>query len=263
MKLGIMQPYFFPYLGHFALIAAVDEWIVFDVSQYTRKSWINRNRILRPEGGWQYVSIPLTNSSIHITIAETRVANTSDLEQYILGKISHYARRAPHYADVCEIVRSAFAGVTDNSLVSLNVGGLRAVCQYLGLQFHSRICSQLAIEYPNSLGAGDWAPWIASWLGADVYINPISGSDLFDPADFRRNGIELLLLDFTGFIYNTPGYKFEASLSILDVLMWNSSDTIVQAIRENSLLISASGTSRNTQSSSDRLNAFRDSIDHA
>ena len=48
MRLGIMQPYFFPYLGHFALIANVDAWIVFDVTQYTPRTWINRNRVLHP-----------------------------------------------------------------------------------------------------------------------------------------------------------------------------------------------------------------------
>lgn len=65
MRLGIMQPYFFPYLGHFSLIAAVDEWIVFDVSQYTPRTWMNRNRVLNPAGGCKWVTIPLSNGSIH------------------------------------------------------------------------------------------------------------------------------------------------------------------------------------------------------
>src|ERR1700732_1311529 len=121
MKLGIMQPYFFPYLGHFALVAAVDEWIVFDITQYTRKSWINRNRVFHPGGGWQYISIPLRNSSIHIKISEAEVANVRDQERYVLGKILHYRRHAPYYAQVYNIVRSTFAGAADDSLVSLNV----------------------------------------------------------------------------------------------------------------------------------------------
>src|SRR5882757_4455172 len=111
MKLGIMQPYFFPYVGHFALIAAVDEWVVFDVTQYTRKTWINRNRVLRADGGWQYVSMPLANSSIHIKISEARIARFPEQEGYVLGKISHYSGRAPYYRQVCEIVRSTFAGL--------------------------------------------------------------------------------------------------------------------------------------------------------
>jgi len=59
MRLGIMQPYFFPYLGHFSLISSVDKWIVFDVTQYTPKTWMNRNRILHPKTGWQYVPFRL------------------------------------------------------------------------------------------------------------------------------------------------------------------------------------------------------------
>src|ERR1700726_270216 len=105
MKLGIMQPYLFPYLGHFALIAAVDEWIVFDVTQYARKSWINRNRVLHPDAAWQYVSIPLANSFIHIKTSEARIGKFREQEHYVLGKISHYRRRAPYYVQVCEIVR--------------------------------------------------------------------------------------------------------------------------------------------------------------
>jgi hypothetical protein len=249
MKLGIMQPYFFPYLGHFALIAAVDEWVVFDVTQYTRKSWISRNRVLHPDGGWQYVSIPLANSSIHIKLSEAKIANTRDQERYVLGKISHYKRRAPYYAQVCGIVAAAFAGVVDDSLVSLNVTGLRTVCEYLGLPFRYRICSQLDIEYPEKLAAGQWAPWIAAKLAANVYINPIGGRALFDPPGFSKQRISLQFLDFTPFVYDTPGYNFEKDLSILDVLMWNSPDAVVRAIRADSSLISVSGEERADESS--------------
>jgi WbqC-like protein family len=237
MKLGIMQPYFFPYLGHFALIAAVDEWIVFDIAQYTRKSWINRNRVLHPDHGWQYISIPLWNSSIHIRISEVSVADRREQERYVLGKISHYKRHAPYYRQVCEIVRNSFAGVARDSLVSLNITGLRTVCEYLGLPFSYRLCSQLDIEFPDKLPPGQWAPWLSGRLSADVYINPVGGRELFDPSDFTREGVSLRFLEFLPFVYNTPGYIFENSMSILDVLMWNGPDTIVEAIHNNSSLI--------------------------
>jgi len=239
MKLGIMQPYFFPYLGHFALIAAVDEWIVFDITQYTRKSFINRNRVLHPSHGWQYISIPLRHSSIHIRILEAKIADSRDQERYVLGKISHYKKHAPYYGQVCEIVRRAFAGITHESLVSLNVAGLQTVCEYLGLPFSHRLCSQLNIAFPDNLLPGQWAPWLSGRLFADVYINPVGGRELFDPSDFAREAVSLRFLDFKPFVYDTPGYIFEDSLSILDVLMWNSSDEIVEAIRNNSSLISA------------------------
>jgi hypothetical protein len=239
MKLGIMQPYFFPYLEHFALIAVVDEWIVFDIPQYTRKSWVNRNRVLHPEHGWQYISMPLWDSSIHIRISEAKVADPRGQERSVLGKISHYKKHAPYYGQVCEIVRSSFAGIANDSLVSLNVTGLRTVCEYLGLPFSYRLCSQLNIEFPDKLLRGQWAPWLSGRLSADVYINPVGGRELFDPSDFAREGVSLRFLDFEPFVYDTPGYDFEENLSILDVLMWNSPDAIVQGIKTNSSLISA------------------------
>lgn len=238
MKLGIMQPYLFPYLGHFALIAAVHEWIVFDVTQYTKRTWINRNRVLRPEGGWQYISMPLAKASSQMSISEATIGKSHKQERYILGKLSHYRKRAPHYTQTCEIVRHTFAGLVDDSLVSLNVAGLRVICDYLGLPFRYRICSQLALDWPNDLTAGRWAPWICANLSADGYVNPISGRGLFDPADFSDAGITLEFLEFAPFIYDTSPYEFEKSLSILDVLMWNTPEAIRQAIRSNSSLVS-------------------------
>jgi WbqC-like protein family len=198
---------------------------------------LNRNRILRAAGGWQYVSAPLVNSSIHISIADAAIANPPELEKYVLGKLSHYARRAPHYRGVCDIVRTAFARSTGSSLVSLNVSGLCTVCDYLGLAFRHRICSQQALEFPQGLTAGQWAPWIAGRLAADVYVNPAGGRELFNRADFTARGIELRFLDFTPFVYDTPGCAFESSLSILDVLMWNDGAVVRQALRDNSMLV--------------------------
>ena len=52
MVLGIMQPYFFPYLGYYQLMMAVERWIVFDIVKYADRSWMNRNRVLHPTTGW-------------------------------------------------------------------------------------------------------------------------------------------------------------------------------------------------------------------
>jgi hypothetical protein len=219
----------------------VDEWIVFDITQYTRKSWISRNRVLHPKSGWQYVSIPLQNSSIRIKITDARIADFADQERYVLGKISHYKKHAPYYAEVCGIIRSAFAAATDESLVALNVGGLRVVCQYLGLPFRYRVCSQLDFDYPDGVSAGQWAPLIARRLSAGVYVNPIGGQALFDPADFAKAGVRLEFLEFLPFAYKTPGYKFEGDLSILDVLMWNPPQRIIQTIQANASIVSTDG----------------------
>jgi hypothetical protein len=238
MRLGIMQPYFFPNLGHFALIAATDEWVVFDVTQYTKKSWINRNRILHPVEGWQYFSVPLAQSTTRMKIHDAEVADINALRLALRGKLSHYRKRAPHYDAVLAMVDRTFDAATDvTSLVALNVSGLSVVCKYLGIPFRPRICSELGLAFPDRMGPGDWAPQIARDLGASCYVNPIGGKDLFDPLQFLRHRIDLRFARFGDFTYATPGYEFVPGLSILDVLMWNSPERVHAAARDLMVLV--------------------------
>lgn len=225
-----MQPYFFPYLGHFALIASTDAWVVFDITQYMPKTWMNRNRILHPKESWNYISVPLSNSSISIRTSEARVLDLAKACDSVLGKLSHYRNKAPYYRSVERLVRDAMTGDSDDSLVRLNVRGLAIVCDYLGLPFNYRICSELDLSLPERLGSGEWAPTICALLGASGYVNPVGGRALFDPVDFASRGIGLELLSFDHFTYDTGNYRFEPGLSILDVLMWNSPETVVGAL---------------------------------
>ncbi len=240
MRLGIMQPYFFPYPGHFALIARCDEWVVFDITQYTPKTWMNRNRIRHPVSGPNWISVPLANSSISIRTAEARVLDVAAARDSVLGKLSHYRRKAPFAAAVEALVHEAFdlpAG--DDSLVHLDVRGLAAVCRYLGLPFRHRIASELALDLPAGLGAGDWALEICTRLGADAYLNPIGGSTLFDPARFRARGIELGFLRTPAFDYVAGPFPALADLSILDALMWNEPAEVRRALEVGEIVVAA------------------------
>lgn len=232
-----MQPYFFPYLGHFSLIASVDKWIVFDITQYTKERWMNRNRILHPNSGWQYISVPLSNSSSSIRTFEAKILHASKTRNKICGKLSHYNRRAPYFRQVNALVNEVFDLNTDDSLVNLNVRSLNTVCHYLDIPFNYQICSELLLPLPEKLGPGEWALEICSLLGATRYVNPASGQDLFDPTEFVRRGISLNFAQATDFVYSTTPYQFEPNLSILDVLMWNSPEAVSKAIRNGSTVI--------------------------
>ncbi|MBN3752836.1 WbqC family protein [Paraburkholderia sp. Tr-20389] len=232
-----MQPYFFPYLGHFALIASTDAWVVFDITQYTPKTWMNRNRVLHPKEGWNYISVPLSNSSISITTSEARVLNLAETRRSVLGKLSHYRNKAPYYRAVEGLVQAAMADNTNDRLTHLNARGLQVVCDYLGLPFNYRICSELSLSLPEKLPAGGWAPAICSALGASGYVNPVGGRELFDATDFASRNISLEFLSFEHFEYGTGPYQFESGLSILDVLMWNSPQTVVDALRAGTTLL--------------------------
>jgi hypothetical protein len=234
-----MQPYFFPYLGHFSLIASVDRWYVFDITQYTPRTWMNRNRVLHPGGGTQYVTVPLANSSNSIRTSEARVLDPAAARQSIVGKLTHYKRHAPYYRSVVALVHEAFDTATNQSLVELNVRGLQTVCRYLGMRFDFEVCSELDLGLPTSLGAGDWAPNVCSLVGATSYVNPIGGQGLFDPAEFSRRGVDLYFAKTTEFSYPTTPHQYEPYLSILDVLMWNPPVAVAAAIREHVELVHA------------------------
>jgi len=228
-----MQPYFFPYLGHFSLIAAVDEWIVFDITQYTPRTWMNRNRILHPTTGWQFVTVPLSNSSRSIGISEAKVLNLLEAKISVLGKLSHYKKKAPYFEVVNKLINDIFDTAKDNSLVNLNVSSLNAVCKYLDIPFDYRICSELDLVLPEKLSPGEWAPEICSQLGAARYINPIAGQNIFDPSDFARRGVSLCFAKTEEFIYKVEPYQYEANLSILDLLMWNPPSVVSDVVRRN------------------------------
>ena len=230
MRVGIMQPYFFPYLGHFALIANCDRWVVFDITQYTPKTWMNRNRVLHPSGGPTYATVPLANSSQSILTREARILDPGKAHQSIRGVLSHYRRPAPYFTEVLALLDRTFDELDGDSLVALNAAGLRAVCGYLGLRFDYAICSEMDLELPPPSGPGGWAPAIAAAMGADAYLNPVSGRDLFDPADFSARSIELGFLEMPLFTYDTGPYAFQPHLSVLDVLMWNSPDAVRDAL---------------------------------
>jgi WbqC-like protein family len=238
VKLAIMQPYFFPYLGHFALISHCEKWVVFDITQYTPKSWMSRNRVLHPRKGWNYVSVPLANASISIKTAQAEILSFAELAPSLLGKLSHYRKRAPFYAPVERLIEEIFSMPTD-SLVALNVRALDAVCRYLGIRFNHALASESDLALPAIDHPGGWAPAISRSLDATEYINPISGRSIFRQVDFDAAGVALKFLHFRNFVYRTDPYQFEEGLSILDVMMWNEPAVIREAIASHSCITDA------------------------
>jgi len=250
MRLGIMQPYFFPYPGHFALIAHCDEWIVFDTSQYTPKSWMSRNRVLHPSAGANWISVPLANGSISIRTHEAQVLDMIGTRDSVLGKLSHCRRQAPFHAAVENLIRQTFAlPAGDGSLVHLNVRGLDLVCAYLGLPFRRRVASELRLDLPVDLGPGEWALEICDRLGASEYLNPLGGRVLFDPAQYQRRGIGLNFLDWTGLDYPQGRYAPVRGLSILDALLWNPPEQVRAALSTRGRVVPAELSCERTASS--------------
>jgi hypothetical protein len=91
MRLGMMQPYFFPYLGYFGLIHATDRWVVFDTPQYIRRGWVNRNRVLSAgQTAWKYVRVPIAQCERSTPISGVRVHPTEMWRKSLLDSLDVY-----------------------------------------------------------------------------------------------------------------------------------------------------------------------------
>lgn len=236
-RVGIMQPYFFPYLGHFALIASVDRWVVFDVPQYTPKTWMNRNRVLHPAEEWMYVTVPVKGGSRNRSIQSVMLHRPDEALESIRGKLAHYRRKAPYFERVVSLLESAFERRANDSLVGMNVSALQVVCDYLGLAFNYAICSEMGLELSDVEHAGQWALKIATQLGAREYLNPVGGSTIFDPNEFQAAGVRLGFLEIPAMTYDTAPYRFIPNLSILDVLMWTEPSDVKRFLVERAIVV--------------------------
>lgn len=219
MILGVMQPYFFPYLGYFDLINRADRWIVFDTPQYMREGWVNRNRILHAREGWQYIIVPLKKHSREAAINQVEAVDFPDWRRKIIHQFTHYRGRAPYYNQTIALLEDCFSDGEQN-LSRLNVTCLGNVCRYLDIPWAPEILSEMHLPLGPVESAADWALRIAEAAEATEYINPPGGAALYDRQRFARHGISLCLQEDFDFMYDCPGFAYVPKLSVLDVLMW-------------------------------------------
>lgn len=234
--LGIMQPYFFPYLGYFQLIASVEQGILFDVVDYQRKSWMNRNRMLDTKGGWQYISVPVSLDAGQL-IEHARVLDAPAALRRIEGQLGHYRGKAPFFSEALKVLKRAFALCQSDRLTELNARSLQSACDYLGMDFTWTVCSALQLPLPPIEHAGQWALEISSLQRARRYINAPGGREIFRPDEWLERDIELRFLDLTPLTYSTGPYPFIENLSILDVLMWNPPHKVTAFIHEQTRVV--------------------------
>jgi hypothetical protein len=222
MILGCMQPYFFPYIGYFDLINRCDTWVVFDTPKYGRRQWMNRNRILRPDWSWQYITAPVARRSSSGSIEAVRVLDKQAALQRILGQLEHYKpKKAPFFFDTVNLVERCFAITTGDSLVELTVNSLRVVCDHLAIAFAPVLLSQAKLPLPEIHEPGEWALEISAAMGASDYVNAPGGGALFDPEAFAARGIRLHVAELIDFKFSCGDHESIDHLSIIDVLMWN------------------------------------------
>lgn len=232
---AIMQPYFLPYIGYFQLIAACDVFVVYDNIKYTKKGWINRNRMLR-NGADAMFSLPLQGAPDHLDVDGRQLADTPDRHRWLAQLKGAYGR-APHYAATLPLLER-IAGIDEDNLFRFLHGALLATCAHLGIDTPIRIASTIPADH--GLKSEERVLAICEALGASRYVNPIGGTELYSRDTFAARSMALNFLRARPLVY--PQFAqdeaaFVPWLSIVDVLMFNPLETVRGWVRTHYDLI--------------------------
>ncbi|MGF6769734.1 hypothetical protein P3T18_002204 [Paraburkholderia sp. GAS199] len=222
MKLAIMQPYLFPYIGYFQLAAAADKFVFYDDVNFIKNGWINRNRVLL-NGEARYITIPLAGASPSLKINEVLIEPRDRWLRKLLESIRHAYRKAPHYARISELIGEILSAPVEH-IAMLASHTVVEVCNYLELETEFVASSA---QYGNEqLRGASRVIDICAMEKADLYLNLPGGRALYDADTFAARGIELAFIEPNLRAYEQSGAAFQPALSILDVLMFNTRDRV-------------------------------------
>jgi hypothetical protein len=213
-RIAISQSNYIPWKGYFDLINSVDEFILYDDMQFTRRDWRNRNQI-KTATGRQWLTIPVeVKGKFHQRINETRVSDPGWATRHWRALELNYARAA-HFADYAEAIRAVYLGCDSANLSEINRHFLAAVNALLGIRTPLRPSSDYGLEGERSARLLN----ICRQAGAQVYFSGPAARDYLDEAIFTAAGIKVVWMDYSGY----PPYRqlhgdFQHGVSILDLL---------------------------------------------
>jgi hypothetical protein len=232
-KLGIMQPYFFPYIGYYQLLNFVDQYVIYDNIEFTRKGWINRNRIL-VNGKDELITLPLRKDSDFLHVRDRALSDTWPVERRkMLNRLTEAYRKATFFDSVFPLIERCI-NYPDGNLFRFLHHSVLETAAFVGINTPIIISSQVTIDH--TLRSQDKVLAICQALGATSYINPIGGVDLYDKEIFRSHGIALNFLQVNGISYQQFANDFCPNLSIIDVLMFNAPDKVRAFLKNFSLI---------------------------
>ncbi|HEX8397609.1 MAG TPA: WbqC family protein [Pyrinomonadaceae bacterium] len=216
MKIAVMQPYLFPYIGYFQLLNAVDKFVVFDDVNFIKKGWINRNNIL--VNGQKYLfTVPLKDASQNKLIKEIEIAE-GDWQKKFLKTLSQSYKKAEFFDETFALIeKTVYSG--ESFIAKLILGSLLLLKDALGI--NTEIVPSSEIYNNRELKAQDRILDICKQEKASEYVNPAGGTELYDRRNFSENGVKLFFLKPQPFTYRQFGDEFVPHLSIIDVLMFN------------------------------------------
>lgn len=232
IKVGVMQPYFFPYIGYWQLMNAVDRYVIYDDVNYINRGWINRNRILFG-GQPKYFNLPLLGASQNKLINQIFVNNDEKLINRNASIIREAYKKAPYFSDVYPLIEEVL-NCKKRTIAEYIKYSFEIVCKYIGID--TTLIMSSSLDKNCQLKGQSKILDICSVLGATHYYNAIGGQELYDYNEFLKNGIELRFLETNDMKYKQFGNEFYSNLSIIDVMMFNSKEEISQMLTKFSLI---------------------------
>ncbi|RDC55821.1 hypothetical protein DU508_16300 [Pedobacter chinensis] len=235
MRLGIMQPYVFPYIGYYQLISSVDKFIIYDDVNYIKQGWINRNQFLLNHSAFKYV-IPLKEASSFKHIADTFIDPRSYPHWCVkfFKTLEQAYRRAPFYDQVLPLIKNCFLELENFTINELASNSLKKTSAYLNIDTtfaHSNNC------YANEqLSGQERIIDICLKENAETYMNAVGGQQLYSFNDFSTHKIDLVFLKTGEITYTQFNGTFIAGLSMIDVLMFNSAEQISKMLKTYNLI---------------------------
>ena len=231
MKIGIMQPYLFPYIGYYQLIKAVDTFVIYDDVNYIKQGWINRNRIL-VNGIENMFSIPLKGGP-----SQSKKINEMEFLDNTISKllrtIEQSYKKSPYFSEVYPVITNILTYEESNMAKFLRYS-LNMVMEHLEINTLVLVSSE--IEKNNSLKGADKGIDICKQLKATNYINAIGGQELYSKEIFAENGLILNFIESKPIVYPQFKNQFIPWLSIIDVMMFNSVEKIQEMLDNYELI---------------------------
>ena len=235
MKIAGMQPYFFPYIGYWQLIHAVDVFIIYDDGKMISNGWIHRNRILGPDKHTPCtIRLPLKDKSVNHRILDMeRIIDARNVRKILRSMECTYSR-APHYEETMQLLRPLLTYEEPNMARYLT-HCIQSICNYLGIK--TRFVISSSIDKTGLEHFMDKVERLGKTIGITDFINPIGGMEIYDKAEWERHGLTLSFLHRRDSIrYQQFGEEFIPDLSIIDILMFCSVKEIQQMLNEYDLL---------------------------
>jgi len=236
MKIAVMQPYIFPYLGYYQLVGSVDNFVFFNDVNYIKKGWINRNQIIQDKTIIKF-TIPLSNASQNKFICDITIFNYAKWRVDFEKCIKFCYKKAPYFTPVYKLIEFILYKKNYLSVDDLAQSSVKIISNYLGLNTKFFVSSEINYNRDECESGQQKILNITKNLGASDYINPINGKELYNYNIFLQNSINLNFIKMRPIIYKQfDNNEFIPYMSIIDVLMFNSKEQIALMLKEYDLI---------------------------